>query len=149
MSESLVRKANGLDLEQLTKLLIGWLEETEFDYPGYCEYSTLWLADFIYRHVTYVCEVEGKIIGAIGLKTGSFPWNNQIICLFCDFLMVDKEYRKNGITVKLIEEAKKLSKENNLSLHLGLMTGNKTELKDRFLEINGFMYAGGNFVYSR
>jgi len=142
-----VRKANGLDVGQLTHLLIGWLEETEFEYPGYCEYSPLWLADFIYRHPTFVGEVDGKIVGAIGLKSGSFPWNNEVACLFCDFLMVDKEYRGNGVATMLIDEAKKLADQNDVSLHLGLMTGNKAELKDRFLEISGFMYAGGNFVY--
>lgn len=142
-----LRRAHGLDLTQLSQLLIGWLEDTEINYPGYCEYSPLWLADFIYRYPVFIVTENEKIIGSIGLKVNNFPWNDQEKCLFCDFLMIDKEYRNTNAVILLLEAAKKLSDELRLTLYLGSMTGSKADIKDRFFSINGFQYLGGNFIY--
>jgi len=142
-----IRKANGFDVNRISELLKGWLEETAFNYPGVCPYSHVWLANFIYTNTCFVIENDEKILGTIGMRYGTFPWNNEVGAFFCDFLIIDKVFRANGVAARLIEEVKKLSNENDMPVFLGIMTGIQADKKDRFLSMCGFEYAGGNFVY--
>lgn len=145
--EVILRKAHGLDIAKLGRLLLAWLEESDFNYPGYCDYTPVWLANFMYNNIVTIAEVDGKIAGSLGLRYGHFPWNNEAKAFFCEFLMVDKDYRSFDIAKSLVSNAKLLSDECNIPVFLGIMTGNLADKKDRFLEICGFKYAGGNFVY--
>lgn len=142
-----IRRANGYDADAIGELLKEWLNETNLNYPGYCAYSHVWLATFIYSDFCVVAVKDGKVIGTIGMKYGQFPWNNEWNAFFCDFLIVDKDNRTNGVGKMLIDEVKKLSDSTNVPIFLGIMTGHLADKKDRFLELCGFKYAGGNFVY--
>lgn len=145
--EVIIRKADGFDAPILGVLMQEWLKETNFQYPGVCPYSHVWLANFIFTQICFVAEKEGKVIGAIGMKYANFPWNNEYFALFCEFLMVLPQYRTDNVAVKLIKAVKQLSDETKLPVFLGIMTGLLAEKKDRFLETCGFEYAGSNFVY--
>ena len=145
--EITTRKANGFDATRIGELLQSWLLETEFNYPGVCPYSHVWLADFIYKNPCFVILVNDLIVGTIGLRYGNFPWNNEFPAFFCDFLIIDSNYRTNGISARIIDEVKKLSDGTKVPLFMGIMTGSLADKKDRFLEMTGFKYAGGNFVY--
>lgn len=145
--EITIRKAVGEDVVELANLLKQWLNETDMNYPGYCEYSMAWLAGFIYNNMVFVAVKGEEIIGTLGLKYSQFPWNNEFNAWFCDFLIINKDNRKNGVAKKLLECSKSLSDTTKLPVFLGIMTGNFATRKDRFLEMSGFKYAGGNFVY--
>lgn len=145
--EKIVRRAIGTDSGMIGELLRGWLNETDFGYPGVCEYSYLWLADFIYRYPCFVVEMDGEVVATIGMRLGHLPWNNEVAGFFCEFFIVHKQYRGNGVAKSLIDEVKKMSDETKTPIFLGIMTGNLADQKDKFLEICGLKYAGGNFVY--
>ncbi len=142
-----IRRADGFDAPVVGELIQSWMNETDFNYPALCPYSHVWLADFLYNQICFVAIKNDKIIGTIGIRQAHFPWNNLVNGLFCEFLMVLPQYRIDNVAAKLIKEVKRLSDETKLPVFLGIMTGLKAEQKDRFLEVCGFKYAGGNFVY--
>src|SRR6185437_9102567 len=134
MDEVKVRGALVTDHSEILKLLLGWFEELNIKgFPGMCNYTGLWLADLIANHIVLVAEYANKIIGAIGMRVGYFPWNNEEQILSNEFLMVDKTMRKKGTADLLLKAIKQFADKGKLTVVLGHMTGTDSDLKDRYL----------------
>lgn len=143
-----IRKANIFDHSGILSMLVEWLEETSINgFPDICNYTGIWLADLIAKHMVFIATLGNKIVGSIALKFGFMPWNNEEGLLFNEFLMTDKKYRKYGVADKLIHASKDFADKSGLLLMMGHFSGTSPELKDKYLSIRGFKYAGANFIY--
>lgn len=141
-------KATYKDHTSLVHLLLQWLGETAIkDFPKDCNHSGVWIADLIAKHLVLIATLGDKLIGAIALRFGYLPWNNEVPILFNEFLMTDKKYRKTGVTDKLIQAAKDFADTSKMFLMVGHFSGTDPELKDRFIKMRGFKYIGANYVY--
>ena len=148
MSEINIRFANLFDHSEVLKLCAKWFEELSIDgFPSVCPHSGVWLADLIANHLVFVGELGTKIIGVIGLRVGNMPWNNIEKVLFNDIFMTDIDHRNSGIATMLLAVVKRFASDQQMTLIMGHMTGTNAELKDRYLQIEGFKYGGGNFIY--
>jgi hypothetical protein len=148
MNEIIIRKATYLDISEILLLFNKYLEDAKVrEYPPSCDYTGVWIADLIHRHVFLVAEIDKKIVGMLGFRFTSFPWNDKALCLASDIYMVDSEYRKSKASRSLLEESKRLGETLNMMIVFGIMTGVDAELKDRFTRMGGFKYLGGNFIY--
>lgn len=145
-----IRKATAFDHSAILNLSVQWFEEVRVQgFPGVCAQTGVWLADLIANHLFLVGEYGDKIIGALGLRIGNVPWNVTEPVLFNELFMTDKDYRGTGISDRLIDAVKEFSEDNNLLLIMGHMTGTDAHLKDKYLSIKGFSYAGANFIFGR
>lgn len=143
-----IRKANMFDHTAVLKLLIEWFEESQV-INGYDKSASCWLSNLINSEnsVVFLAEHEGKVIGSIGIRKTLMPWNSQSWFLVSDFIMTDKEHRSIGVAEKLMKASKDLSDSEGIPLLIGHMTGTHAELKDKFLQMKGFTYLGGNLSY--
>ena len=128
-------------------LLLDWLEESEFKFPGACGYTGSWMAELIAKQAVLIVEDDSRLLGVLGLRESHFPWNNQQRILVDDCFMVARDVRNLGVADMLMEAAKDLAKETKTMLMFGHFTGKRPELKDRFIQKHGFIYAGGTFFY--
>jgi len=105
-----LRQATVFDHSEILKLCVEWFNELTINgFPSVCEYSGIWLADLIANHIVFIGELEGKIIGAMVLRTGFMPWNNKEKVLINDAFMTDINYRDTGIGKLLIDVTKKFA----------------------------------------
>jgi len=145
-----LRQATVFDHSEILKLCVEWFNELTINgFPSVCEYSGIWLADLIANHIVFIGELEGKIIGAMVLRTGFMPWNNKEKVLINDAFMTDINYRDTGIGKLLIDVTKKFADDQDMMLILSHMTGKDATIKDRYFKSLGFKYAGGNLIYRR
>lgn len=143
-----IMKATVLDHSRILTLGYEWFKEASINgFPDICNYTGVWLADMIAKHLVLIATIEEKLVGGIGLRFGYIPWNNEVPILVNDFLMTDKQYRKYGVAQRLIEAAKDFANKSKMFLLVGHFSGTYPELKDKFLSTKGFKYAGGNYVY--
>ncbi len=146
--EIIIRRADYTEHSAIFKLLLKWFDELSIEgVPAECGYSVVWLADLIVRHHVIVATIDDKIVGCLGLRSGFFPWNNECSCLFNDFLMTEVNSRGTGVADKLIKAAKQYADDNNYLFIVGHITGTDAKLKDKYLQLKGFQYGGGNFFY--
>lgn len=145
----IIRRANLKDHGAILELLLQWFDECAVpNYPRECNYTGVWLADLIANHIVLIAEIDEKIVGTVSLKIGYLPWNNEQSMIFNDFLMTNKNYRKEGITNKLIDECKKCSEKIKQPLFIGHLSGADAELKDRYFSMKNMQYVGGYFIYN-
>lgn len=146
--EVMISRATILDHTRILSLLIEWFDEALVDgIPKTCGFTGVWLADLIAKHLVLIATLEDKLIGCIGLRMGYIPWNNEEQLLFNDFLMTSKDARNTGVANKLIEATKDFAKKANVTLFMGHFSGKNPEAKDKYFQLKGFKYAGGNLIY--
>ncbi|WP_172369162.1 GNAT family N-acetyltransferase [Sporosarcina jiandibaonis] len=95
---------------------------------------------------TIVTELDNEVVGMLGLHIGlAYEFSGcygRIVCL-----VVNKQYRKNGIGKKLIDRAKEIISERNGNT-LVLNSGNRKNREDahKFYLDNGFSAKSTGFV---
>ncbi|HZH59875.1 MAG TPA: GNAT family N-acetyltransferase [Metabacillus sp.] len=77
---------------------------------------------------TIVAELDGKVVGMVGLCTGLFYEYDGMYVRIVAFV-VDASYRRKGIGKKLIREAEVWSREQG-AIAIGLNSGNRDERKN-------------------
>jgi GNAT superfamily N-acetyltransferase len=95
-----------------------------------------------------VAEDGGYICGVLALGIHHWPWNRQQGRFLTNHhFFVEQEYRKGGTAQKLIEAAKVVARARDLPLRIDLMGAGDRETKDRFMQMMGFTYLGGQFYF--
>ena len=146
--EVIVRKANILDISAIIPILHAWTLESPYSEYGRVSPSTgVWVAKMIKNHLFLVAEYNDKIIGSVGIREHTYPWDDTTTILNVDFIMVLQEYRETGAAMKLIDAIKDISKIACMPIQMGINHGIDVEKKDRFMSICGFVFTGGNYLY--
>lgn len=117
----MIRKATESDISQMAKLM------GELGYPTTKKEMEQRFAKInscnLYN--TQVAEVNGKIVGLIGMILGyHYEKNDNYVRIVA--LVVDPEYRKQGIGKKLIESAEEWARSQGAN-RLVLNSGNRSE----------------------
>lgn len=138
----LIRYANDTDIADITSLMsdLGY-EATEREVT-----DRLFKLNSNPDYHTFVAEIDNRVIGLLGLHIGlAYEFSDcygRIVCL-----VVNQQYRKNGVGKQLIASAKKIVIEQGGNA-IALNSGNRTERKDahRFYLKNGFTAKSTGFV---
>lgn len=144
-----IRTATILDHTAILTLLIKWFDESQV-IKGYDKAACGWLSDMIClpSNTVLVAEYNGMIVGCLGLRTTSMPWNSSKTFMCCDFIMTEKEYRTLGVANELMKEVKRVTDSTGLILLIGNSSGLDIDLKDKYFTMQGFTMLGSNFSYN-
>jgi GNAT superfamily N-acetyltransferase len=138
----LIRYANEADLADITFLMseLGY-ETTESEVT-----NRLSKLNSNSDYHTLVAEIDNQVVGLLGLHIGlSYEFNGcygRVICL-----VVNQQYRNNGIGKQLIIRAKEIVIEHDGSA-IALNSGNRTDRKDahKFYLKSGFIAKSTGFI---
>jgi len=137
-----IRYANETDLADITSLM------SELGYEAIESEVTRRLSKLSKNpdYHTLVAEMDNQVIGLLGLHIGlAYEFNGcygRVICL-----VVNQQYRKNGIGQQLLARAKEIVIEQGGSV-ITLNSGNRTDREDahKFYLKNGFTAKSTGFI---
>lgn len=143
-----LRPATARDATPLYNLLIRYFEELDLLYPPPLEMPTMaWGLTIVNAGGVIVAEADGEFVGSVGLEIGTFPWNPNVRYMNGVWFYVSPERRKGGCAERLMKAAKEIAARNRMALRLDNIWGVEPELQDRYRQIHGFQYVGGNHVW--
>lgn len=149
MPKATVRQAlTAKDAYQIIELLKLWEYETSLPYPPWDEMAMLrWIVRVMSSGYAAVADLEGELIGTIGLTPASFPWNDSQQMMSDEWIMVHPDYRDKGTARALLNHINNMADQFQIPVMLGLMTGGDgIEKKEKFLGYSGYAYTGGQFL---
>lgn len=143
-----IRPANVTDCNAVLVLLARYFEELKLAYPPMDPWDALeWGTGVIRKGGCVVAEVDSQLVGSIGLEIGGFPWATKYRYLNSCWFYVAPERRKGSVATRLVTAAKDIAIANNMALRIDNVFGIEPELQDRYREMLGFQYVGGNHVW--
>lgn len=143
-----IREAQPRDVVAIYDLLVHSLKEVDYDVPAPDEGAAItWISGVLIQKATWVADMDGEIIGALGLEASPWPWNPQFLFATNAFFYVRSDRRAGGTALKLKEAAQKRMKGVGMHLILGIMWGGASELKDKLIARGGGEYIGGNVLF--
>jgi GNAT superfamily N-acetyltransferase len=118
-----------------------WLPPAE--YPFCLQYTF----DLMNRGLVWVA-VEGKaVVGVLMLDTYTWPWSRQFQFLENVHFWVEPKHRAGGVGKKLLDCAKKQAALMKMQFRPRITYASKdSDLIDRWMKSQGFVYTGGNFA---
>ena len=145
-----IRPARYDDIIDVEACLVRAREEMDFDIPEHeVPFALHNLLHQVEAGFLIVAEDAGYIVGVIALVPHHHPWNRTQKFLVNEHFFVDPDYRKGGTAKHLLDAAKVRADELNMPLRIDLIGGGDRQAKDRFMELNGFRFLGGQFLYER
>lgn len=160
----LIRRAAAYDVVNLTKMLILAREEQakHVYYPALAEgergrkmviYHILGL---INSGIVYVADLDGRLLGVIGMRHEKLAeWSDEF-GLVNEWFYVLSQFRDSDIARNLLKAAEDwadadIQPWNNLpkprlAMIVGMLSGQQTGLKNKFMQRLGYQNCGGNFI---
>ena len=118
--------------------------ETEPVNPAYMRH-TLFVAAGLER--LFVAISDNQVVGYLTLIDMHELHNPEAKYLTNGHFYVHPSYRKGGSAAKLMEGAKWYTNKTGQILKPHINFGGDPVIKDKFMQIRGFTYTGGNFIY--
>jgi GNAT superfamily N-acetyltransferase len=143
-----VRNAQPKDVVNIAKLLKqGWYEQTVEYAPVEDLRGYKWIISVLEEGFVAVADLNGRIVGAAACSPFRCPWSLDWM-LDVDFFYVMENFRREGVSDKLLKAVEGFADKVELSLTLNLQTGEKPLVKDRMMKIAGWKYVGGHHLRS-
>jgi predicted N-acetyltransferase YhbS len=152
MTDVKIRKAIPTDLQGIYDLLSDMYNEFHYEYaPGEPLVLMNWVNDVLSLGHTFVAVKDDLIVGSIGLRATTFPWNNSFFYFTDDWIFVRPEHRQGGTTNELVGHVLRYAEQLNpegdtVPIQLAVTFGDKPEIKDRYFRQKGLTYIGGIFM---
>lgn len=143
----IIRNATMFDHTGILECLIRWLDEGSVDYPPPTSALGYWISKVLRDGYVLVIEEDGKIVGTIGMSYTHFPWNDKMWIMNNEWLHILTENRANGVADKLIKLVKEYADNRKMPIRFDVMNDKDVDKKDRFIQMKGARYVGGNFIY--
>ncbi len=142
------REATGLDISNIYRLIKAEYDDLKIPYPLVSESKLpAYVGKMIVDGKVWVASLSGRIIGAAVCSVARPLWTDLWL-INCDFLVVDKHFRKHGVGQHLIRLMNKFAGEKKIPVWLACTTGGEeATIKDRFVAMQGLSYVGGNFLF--
>lgn len=158
-----IRRATAYDVVNLAKMLIAGLEEQSEGiwYPRVPEgdrgkmMSVKYIIDLVDRAVIFVADLNGRLLGCIGCSVDRYPWSDDWM-LSNEWFYVLEKFRDSDIAVALLQAMQDFADADELpitgegkprfAIMLGIVSGKQTGVKNRFMEMQGYINGGGNYV---
>lgn len=147
-----LRMARASDTTPLYRMLMGYFAEFMAFYPPPEEMPTIIWGLTVIQTGAVVLAVEqtdqGEVlIGVMGLERGNHPWAPSRQYFNTVWFYVIPERRKGGTANHLVKAAKDIAAANQIPLRMDYVWGLEPQKQDRYREIMGFSYAGGNYLW--
>lgn len=112
-------------------------------------YAIQQLLDYIGRGYVFVARLaeDGEIVGVLILEPQKLWYKAAPHYIQSLEFYVDPEFRKGGTAKLLLKRGIKVANVAGVPLIVSVTSGGMAEMKDRFIERQGFSYIGGNLVY--
>lgn len=172
-----IRRATAYDVVNLAKMLVKgrdeqaqkiWYPEVPRG-PAGEEIQVRYLIDVISRGLVFVADLEGRLMGAIGMTVQKFGWSNEWVLLnewfyvlpqFRDYSEEQEAELEDGqprsiarALLAAVEawadadiEPRSGQPKDALGIVLGIWSGERTGIKDRFMKQLGYNDGGGSFM---
>lgn len=158
-----IRRATAFDVVNLAKMLIrGRNEQAEtIWYPTVPEahrgemMTTQYCLTLIDKAVVYVADLNGRLLGAIACSVDRFPWTDDWM-LTNEWFYVMPQFRDSDIAKALLHAVESFADSDvlpfsgeakpRMPIMMGMVSGQQTGVKNRWMEQQGFINGGGNFV---
>lgn len=145
----IAEKARLNDIPEIAICLTQMLAETSSLYPQPNDALPAWIERVMGSGIVLVVRKEGQIIATAGLEVAHFPWNNEALVLNENWFFVSRPHRSKGTAVEMIKGIKAASDLAKVPVKFDVMCSTDAEKKDRFFEMQGMEYLGGNFIYGK
>lgn len=140
-----IRRARAEDFVNIMRLLEIAVQENEVAYPPIDNMRLMrWIVECKENGEILVACVERNIIGVLGMLTKEWPWSSEKF-IGSEFFFVQKKFRKHGTADNLLKAAEKFSDDHKIRLIFGYSGGKNAELKDRWMQMKGWIWTGGTF----
>lgn len=143
----IIREATVFDHTGIMKCLIKMLDELNNVYPAPNKALSSWINDILVHGYCIVAEEDNEIVGTFGTSYAHYPWNSDVVFMNENWFFLDKGHRKGGIAKKMVDHIKSFADRGGMSVKFDVMCDTDAEKKDRFFEMQGMIYLGGNFIY--
>jgi GNAT superfamily N-acetyltransferase len=158
-----IRRATAFDVVNLAKMLSKAREEQANGiwYPGVAPgpdgemIGVQYVLTLINRGLVFVADLEGRLMGAIGMVVHQYPWSSEWV-LLNEWFYVLPQFRDSDIARALLTAVEVWADEeveprtgkhkDKLGIVIGIWSGERTGIKDQFMERLGYQNAGGSFV---
>ena len=160
----LIRRAVAYDVVNLTKMLIQAREEkgqhTYYPSVPEGEVGRQMVLDHVNgmtkSGVVYTADLDGRLLGAIGMHVTQMAEWSFDFGLINEWFYVMPQFRDSDIAIMLLKAVEEwadadINPWNNkakprMPMVVGMMSGQQTGLKNKFMQGLGFINGGGNFV---
>lgn len=143
-----IRSGTAGDILGVEALLLAEAPNMNRPQPAYPQaFAHHKLVDFAHSGGMIVAECEGKIVGVVLLEKHGLWYTAKPHYLQAVDFCVAPEFRAGGTAAKLLERAKGIADQARVPLVVSITSGDKADLKDRFVRGMGFVYEGGNLAY--
>jgi len=158
-----IRRATAFDVVNLAKMLIkGRDEQAEgIWYPAVPEgergemMACQYMLTLIDKAVIYVADLNGRLLGVIGCSVDRFPWSDDWM-LTNEWFYVLPQFRDSEIALALLHAMETFAdadelpfsgeKKPRMAILLGMVSGQRTGVKNAWMQRQGYENGGGNFV---
>ena len=158
-----IRRATAFDVVNLAKMLMQARDEQAEDiwYPSVPEgergkmMAVQYVLALIDKAVIYVADLNGRLLGCIGCAVDRFPWSDDWM-LTNEWFYVLPQFRDSEIAENLLRAMEQFADSDELpfsgeekprmAILMGMVSGQQTGVKDRFMKQQGYDNGGGNFV---
>lgn len=160
----LIRRAIAYDVINLCKMLI----QARADQAKYIHYPSLaegergrkmvmyHLLGMINSGVVFVADLNGRLLGAIGMQVTKLADWSEEYGLVNEWFYVIPQFRDSDIAVMLLKAVENWADADvqpwddvpkpRMAIQLGMLSGQQTGLKNKFMQRLGYANGGGNFV---
>lgn len=141
------RPAKPFDTVNLMRLITEGLEteQEEGTLPPADPHRVLdWVTSVIQNGYGVVIEKSGRIVGSLGLLPVQLPWTAEW-ALNMEWLYVKQRYRGGALNALLLA-AHAFADDKGAMIVGGVSSGRNTALKDRLMQMKGYIYVGGQFI---
>lgn len=162
----LIRRAVAYDVVNLTKMLIQAREEKDqlIYYPSVPEgeLGKQMVSDHVRgmtkAGVVYVADLDGRLLGAIGMHVTQMAEWSFDYGLVNEWFYVLPQFRDSDIAIMLLKAVEEWADADinpwnekvkpRMPMVVGMLSGQQTGLKNKFMQGLGYVNGGGNFVRS-
>jgi len=160
----LIRRAVAYDVVNLTKMLIQAREEKgqHIYYPSVPEgeLGRQMVLDHVNSMtkggVVYVADLDGRLLGAIGMHATQMAEWSFDFGLVNEWFYVLPQFRDSDIAIMLLKAVEEWADADinpwndkakpRMPMVVGMLSGQQTGLKNKFMQGLGYVNGGGNFV---
>lgn len=141
-----IRQADAYDAVNLLRLAEAGIKENVVNYPDFDPTVALgWASAVIAQGAVFVADLDGRIVGSLGLELNSYPWSRAQHLQTAWFYVIPN-FRQHGTAENLMRAAEAFVDKHGVRLHIELAGGVDADLKDRWMTKRGYQYAGGCFT---
>jgi len=128
------------------RLLEEAVQENEVAYPPINQLKIIqWITDTKTNGEIIVADLSGRIVGVLGLVVQEWKWSDDKF-VTNEFFFVMPQFRKHGTADSMLEAGSQFANKAGLRTIISFTGGRKASLKDRMMQMKGWIYCGGMFT---